>query len=55
MAVIIGEVTVEVIDTPAPSTDAHSPAQQVPAAKAEQQVLKLLALVQQRQDRLRVD
>ncbi len=55
MPVIIHEVTVEMLDAPAPPADAQSPAQQVPAAKAEQQLLKTLALVQQRQDRLKVD
>ncbi len=55
MPVIIQEVIVEMLEAPASPADAQSPAQPLPAAKAEQQWLKTLALAQQRLDRLKVD
>ncbi|MCB1829005.1 MAG: hypothetical protein H6964_03610 [Chromatiaceae bacterium] len=54
MPILIDEVSLEVSDTAAPGVGEPLP-QQLPAAAAEQELLQTLALIQQRQERLRVD
>lgn len=55
MPVLIDEVSIETIDSVTLPDEAEPVPQQIPVAAAEQQVLQTLALIQQRQDRLRID
>jgi hypothetical protein len=55
MPVLIDEVCIETIDTVTQPGEAEPAPQQIPVAAAEQQVLQTLALIQQRQDRLKID
>lgn len=55
MAVIIGEVTVEVTVPGNQPTQGQPAPQQSPLSMAEQELVQTLALIQQRQQRLKVD
>ncbi len=55
MPVLIDEVSIETIDSVTLPDEAEPAAQQIPVTPSEQQVLQTLALIQQRQDRLRID
>jgi hypothetical protein len=55
MPIVIDDVMVEVSDSAAVSGAGEPLQQQLPASAAEQEMLETLALIQQRQNRLRVD
>lgn len=55
MPIVIHEVIAEVVDEPTTPSEAHPEPQQMPAAATEQAMLATLALIRQRQERLRAD
>jgi hypothetical protein len=55
MPVLIDEVCIETIDSVTQPGEAEPASQQMPVAAAEQQIVQTLALIQQRQDRLKDD
>ncbi|MCB1935951.1 MAG: hypothetical protein KDF59_08420 [Nitrosomonas sp.] len=55
MPVFIGEVVVELQDSVTESTENQSTEQQIPLTTAEIELAHSLALIKQRQDRLRID
>ncbi len=55
MAVVIGEVIVEVLDQPTPPSESHPSPQQTPLSTAEKELVKTLALIQERKERLQFD
>jgi len=55
MPVLIDEVIAEVSDSVTQPSEAEPPAEQVPMSVAENELMQSLALIQQRQDRLKID
>lgn len=55
MPVIINEVIAEVEPNTAPPEDTHPDEAQVPLAASEQELAEILALIEERRARLRVD
>lgn len=55
MPVLIDEVIAEVSDNVTQPSESQPPAQQVPLSMAENELMQSLALIQERQERLRID
>lgn len=55
MPILIDEIIAEVSDNVTEPAEAAAEPLQVPLAKAEQETMQVLALIRQRQDRLRID
>jgi hypothetical protein len=55
MPILIDEVIAEVSDSVTQPEEAEPQPQQMPLTTAEQELIEKLALIQQRQERLRID
>ncbi len=55
MPILIDEVIAEIDDSVTDPLESSAPTQTVPATQDEQKLLQTLAIIQQRQERLKID